>query len=102
MTYNILDASKAAHDVLAEREKQRAKWGDAHDDEHTDGALAGAAACLAFGPTESGPMPASPGSRGSSRSTTSTRTSGAASSSPPPSSSRRSNASTAPPLPLPP
>jgi hypothetical protein len=34
----------ALRDVLAEREKQRAKWGDAHDDEHGNGALALAAA----------------------------------------------------------
>lgn len=33
---------RAIHDVLCER----AKWGDAHDDEHADGALADAAAAL--------------------------------------------------------
>lgn len=37
----------AVRDVLAERDKQRAKWGDAHDDKHSDGALSAAAAVLA-------------------------------------------------------
>lgn len=34
--------------VLAERAKQRRKWGAEHDDEHGDGALAVAAAALAW------------------------------------------------------
>lgn len=36
----------AARDVLAEREKQRVKWGDRHDDEHTHGEMSQVAACL--------------------------------------------------------
>jgi hypothetical protein len=40
--------SRASDDVLAEREKQRAKWGDDHDDEHGDGAVAAAGAMLAW------------------------------------------------------
>jgi hypothetical protein len=32
--------TKAAQDVLAERERQRNKWGDGHDDEHTNETLA--------------------------------------------------------------
>jgi hypothetical protein len=36
----------AVGDVLTEREKQRAKWGDGHDDEHADEALAAAASVL--------------------------------------------------------
>jgi hypothetical protein len=32
--------TKAAADVLAERERQRQKWGDQHDDEHTNDLLA--------------------------------------------------------------
>lgn len=39
--------SGAEKDVLLERAKQRAKWGDDHDDKHADGALAMSAACLA-------------------------------------------------------
>jgi hypothetical protein len=39
--------SGAEMDVLCERVKQRQKWGDAHDDRHEDGELAGAAAFLA-------------------------------------------------------
>ena len=42
---------RIAHDgaarIAIEREKQRAKWGDAHDDEHNGGMLAGVAAILA-------------------------------------------------------
>ncbi|HYF25939.1 MAG TPA: hypothetical protein VD931_09395 [Baekduia sp.] len=37
----------AAADVVAERQRQRQKWGDEHDDEHTNGALAATAAVLA-------------------------------------------------------
>ena len=33
--------------IAAERDKQRAKWNDAHDDEHDGGMLAGVAAILA-------------------------------------------------------
>jgi len=45
---NILNARRqAAIDVLTEREKQRVKWGDMHDDEHDDGVLGDAAATLA-------------------------------------------------------
>ncbi len=36
----------AGIDVAVERERQREKWGDDHDDEHADGALAAAAAVL--------------------------------------------------------
>jgi hypothetical protein len=39
---------RAAQDVLGERERQRAKWGEAHDDEHADGALGAAGALLAW------------------------------------------------------
>lgn len=39
--------SRASDDVLAERERQRSKWGDDHDDDHDDGALADAASYLA-------------------------------------------------------
>lgn len=47
---NILHTrTQAAIDVFTEREEQRAKWGDAHDDDHDDGALAEAAGLLAFG-----------------------------------------------------
>ena len=38
--------TKALRDVIAEREKQRAKWGDKHDDEHDDGDLADVARLL--------------------------------------------------------
>lgn len=37
----------ALRDILVERGKQRARWGDAHDDKHDNGALAAAAAVLA-------------------------------------------------------
>jgi hypothetical protein len=40
--------TKAEQDVLAEREKQRAKWTVAHDDKHDDGAVAAAGAMLAW------------------------------------------------------
>ncbi len=49
-------AATVLEEVAAEREKQRAKWGDAHDDGHTDEALVDAAVVLAtvgdipFGP----------------------------------------------------
>lgn len=43
-----LTESTALRDVLAERERQRATWGDAHDDEHDDEALAAASAYLAW------------------------------------------------------
>lgn len=36
----------ALRDVIAEREKQRAKWGDDHDDAHADSGLAAVAAFL--------------------------------------------------------
>ena len=39
--------TKAETDVLAEREKQRAKWGDDHDDGHLPGELSTAAAYVA-------------------------------------------------------
>jgi hypothetical protein len=46
----MADRTKAAHDVLAERQRQiqREGWSAAHDDEHDDGSLARAAAayCL--------------------------------------------------------
>lgn len=38
--------TRAEADVLAEREKQRAKWSDAHDDGHADGELGASAAVL--------------------------------------------------------
>lgn len=43
--------SKAATDVLAERERQRTVegWSPEHDDEHDGGALAHAAGCYALG-----------------------------------------------------
>lgn len=41
--------TKAEQDVLAERAKQRVKWGDKHDDEHTSGDLAHTAGCLSLG-----------------------------------------------------
>jgi hypothetical protein len=44
-------------EVHAERERQRARWGDSHDDdEHHAGELAGAAAALAIGISEDGPL----------------------------------------------
>lgn len=45
----VMVAQPVVRDVLTEREKQRAKWGDAHDDEHQGGELADAAGLLAFG-----------------------------------------------------
>lgn len=39
---------KAETDVLAERAKQNAKWGDDHDDEQTNGAIGAAGALLAW------------------------------------------------------
>ena len=39
--------TKALRDVIAEREKQRAKWGDSHDDDHHGGTLSVIAAGLA-------------------------------------------------------
>ena len=36
----------ALADVVAERERQHAQWGDAHDDDHDGDELAAAAACL--------------------------------------------------------
>lgn len=42
--------TKAVMDVLAERKKQRQKWGDAHDDdEHDCGELSEVAAILSMG-----------------------------------------------------
>jgi len=46
------EMANALKDVIAEREKQRAKWGDMHDDDHDDhddGALASAAGFVATG-----------------------------------------------------
>lgn len=34
------ETTKAIEDVAAERERQRRKWGDSHDDGHRDGSLA--------------------------------------------------------------
>jgi hypothetical protein len=42
----LVPTPTALRDVLAEREKQRTKWGDAHDDEHVFGAIRIAAASL--------------------------------------------------------
>lgn len=44
------DVMKAAQDVLAERERQKAVegWTAEHDDAHSDGELAAAAICYAF------------------------------------------------------
>ncbi len=39
--------TRALRDILAERHKQRRKWGDDHDDDHAKGELAYAAAHLA-------------------------------------------------------
>lgn len=48
--------TKAVQDVLAERQRQREKWGDTHDDEHTNDSLAyGAVSYLLPGQK---PMPA--------------------------------------------
>ncbi|MCI0347116.1 MAG: hypothetical protein L0221_17020, partial [Chloroflexi bacterium] len=47
----------ALADVVAEREKQRAKWGDAHDDAHEDGYLSAAASFLAL---DAAPEPTTP------------------------------------------
>lgn len=46
-------ATQAARDVLAERRRQVEKegWTPEHDDEHTDGELALAAACYAIHPS---------------------------------------------------
>lgn len=46
--------SKAADDVLAERQRQweREGWNHEHDDEHTDGSLATVAACYAMEPED--------------------------------------------------
>lgn len=43
------DISKAIHDVIAERDRQMSEegWTPAHDDEHSCGELAAAAACYA-------------------------------------------------------
>jgi hypothetical protein len=47
-TLEVLDGiPKARHDVLIERARQIAKWGDAHDDEHDDEALPAVASYLA-------------------------------------------------------
>lgn len=46
------EVSAALRDVLAERAKQRARWGDEHDDEHVYGALGIAAAELAVDGTD--------------------------------------------------
>lgn len=42
--------NKAISDVIAERERQQSKerWSTAHDDQHTAGELARAAACYAY------------------------------------------------------
>ena len=40
--------TRAVYDVLTERAKQRVKWGDNHDDEHSDGSLAATASLLAY------------------------------------------------------
>ena len=40
--------TQAEIDILAEREKQRAKWDTGHDDEHDDGQLAKAAGAMAL------------------------------------------------------
>ena len=44
---NPATLTQAETDVLAERAKQRAKWGNDHDDKHKDGVLATAAMALA-------------------------------------------------------
>lgn len=44
---SAITPTKAEADVLAERAKQRTKWGDEHDDDHEDGVLALAAGYLA-------------------------------------------------------
>lgn len=40
--------TQAEIDILTERAKQRAKWGDDHDDGHKDGAIGAAGAMLAW------------------------------------------------------
>lgn len=45
---DVLSGPDAARDVLMERQKQRTKWGTAHDDGYEDGELANAAAYLAL------------------------------------------------------
>ena len=37
--------SRALDDISTERERQRTKWGDKHDDDHEDGSMAVAAIC---------------------------------------------------------
>lgn len=44
--------TQAETDILAEREKQRRKWGDDHDDDHAWGLLRLAAASLAVDGTD--------------------------------------------------
>ncbi len=48
MTFDLtgIRVATALEEVAAEREKQRAKWGDDHDDGHTNEELADAAAWL--------------------------------------------------------
>lgn len=41
-------------EVAAEREKQRRKWGNEHDDEHTNGEIATAGAAYALYPRHAG------------------------------------------------
>lgn len=51
--YGLVDVMPAAlRDVITEREHQRAKWGDAHDDGHVHGAIRLAAAALACDGTD--------------------------------------------------
>lgn len=47
---DIKKISEAAKEVLAERQRQKDKegWTEAHDDEHTNGGMAKAAACYAM------------------------------------------------------
>lgn len=45
-------AATAIEEVEIEREKQRARWGDDHDDSHEKGELAAAAALLASSPPD--------------------------------------------------
>lgn len=55
VAYSVVNGDgleRALADVITEREKQRIRWGDAHDDEHDAGELASAAAYLADPVTE--------------------------------------------------
>lgn len=60
--YEVLSVGGALADVVSEREKQRARWGNQHDDDHDDGALADAGAIMAAEASSVGPYLVSNGS----------------------------------------